>query len=35
MGRTTRAGQVGRCSYNGKAALNQFDLIFPGRLDRA
>ena len=35
MGRTTRAGQGGRSSYNWKAALNQFDLIFPGRLDRA
>lgn len=35
MGRTHRAGQGGRSSYNWKAALNQFDLIFPGRLDRA
>jgi putative transposase len=35
MGRTTRAGQGGRSSYNWKAALNQFDLMFPGRLDRA
>jgi putative transposase len=34
MGRTSRAGQGGRSSYNWKAALNQFDLIFPGRLDR-
>jgi putative transposase len=35
MGRTTRAGQGGRSSYNWKAALNQFDVMFPGRLDRA
>ena len=35
MGRTHRAGQGGRSSYNWKAALNQFDLMFPGRLDRA
>jgi putative transposase len=35
MGRTNRAGQGGRSSYNWKAALNQFDLMFPGRLDRA
>ena len=35
MGRTTRAGQGGRSSYNWKAALNQFDLMFAGRLDRA
>src|SRR3954463_656517 len=35
MGRTNRAGQGGRSNYNWKAALNQFDLIFPGRLDRA
>src|SRR5215213_1007775 len=35
MGRTTRAGQGGRSSYNWKAALNQFDLMFPGRLDQA
>jgi putative transposase len=35
MGRTSRAGQGGRSSYNWKAALNQFDIIFPGRLDRA
>jgi putative transposase len=34
MGRTHRAGQGGRSSYNWKAALNQFDLMFPGRLDR-
>jgi putative transposase len=24
-----------RSNYNWKAALNQFDLILPGRLDRA
>jgi putative transposase len=35
MGRTNRAGQGGRTSYNWKAALNQFDVMFPGRLDRA
>ena len=35
MGRTSRAGQGGRSSYNWKVALNQFDLMFPGRLDRA
>jgi hypothetical protein len=29
MGRTSRAGQGGRSSYNWKAALNQFDIIFP------
>jgi putative transposase len=33
MGRTTRAGQGGRSSYNWKVAINQFDLMFPGRLD--
>jgi len=35
MGRTTRAGQGGRSSYNWKHAINQFDLMFPGRLDNA
>ena len=29
MGRTCRAGQGGRSSYNWKAALNQFDVMFP------
>lgn len=35
MGRTTRAGRGGRSNYNWKIALNQFDLMFPGRLDNA
>ena len=35
MGRTTRTGQGGRSNYNWQAAPNQFDLMFPGRLDRA
>ena len=35
MGRTTRAGQGGRSSYNWKLAINQFDVMFPGRLDNA
>ena len=35
MGRTTRAGRGGRSNYNWKIALNQFDVMFPGRLDNA
>jgi putative transposase len=35
MGRTTRAGRGGRSNYNWKIAINQFDLMFPGRLDNA
>jgi putative transposase len=35
MGRTNRAGQGGRSNYNWKIALNQFDVMFPGRLDNA
>jgi putative transposase len=35
MGRTNRAGQGGRSNYNWKVALNQFDVMFPGRLDNA
>lgn len=35
MGRTTRAGRGGRSNYNWKIALNQFDIMFPGRLDNA
>jgi putative transposase len=35
MGRTTRAGRGGRSNYNWKIAMNQFDLMFPGRLDNA
>jgi hypothetical protein len=33
-GRFTRA-RGGRSNYNWKIALNQFDIMFPGRLDRA
>src|SRR5215210_5437261 len=32
IGRTTRAGRGGRSNYNWKIALNQFDVMFPGRL---
>lgn len=32
MGRT-RAGRGGRSNYNCKIAMNQFDVMFPGRLD--
>src|SRR3712207_360473 len=35
LGRTSRKGQGGRTPYAWKTALNQFDLMFPGRLDRA
>ena len=38
MGRTDirgREGRGGRSNYNWKLALNQFDVMFPGRLDRA
>ena len=30
----TKPGSHGRANYNWKIALNQFDLMFPGRLDR-
>jgi len=35
LGRTDIRGRGGRSNYNWKAALNQFDIMFPGRLDRA
>lgn len=36
MGRTTTTdGRGGRAAYSWKVALNQFDVMFPGRLDRA
>jgi putative transposase len=35
LGRTHRKGQGGRSPYAWKTALNQFDIMFPGRLDRA
>lgn len=35
LGRTTRAGRGGRSNYNWKVAMNQFDVMFPGRLDHA
>lgn len=35
MGRTTRAGRGGRSNYNWKIAMNQFDVMFPGRLDNS
>jgi putative transposase len=36
MGRTTRGpGHAGRPGYVWKTALNQFDIMFPGRLDLA
>lgn len=38
LGRTDirgREGRTGRANYNWKIALNQFDIMFPGRLDRA
>jgi len=35
LGRTARKGQGGRSPYAWKTALNQFDIMFPGRLDRA
>lgn len=35
LGRSrTKPGSHGRAAYNWKIALNQFDLMFPGRLDR-
>jgi putative transposase len=34
-GSTTTAHGSGRASYSWKIALNQFDIMFPGRLDRA
>ena len=35
LGRTTtKTGQHGRSGFNWKIALNQFDIMFPGRLDR-
>ncbi|MFF5176394.1 IS256 family transposase, partial [Micromonospora sp. NPDC000089] len=35
IGRTARAGRGGRSTYNWKIAMNQFDIMFPGRLDKA
>ncbi len=35
MGRTTTRATAGRGSGAWKTALNQFDIMFPGRLDRA
>lgn len=35
LGRTSRAGRAGRSNYNWKIAMNQFDVMFPGRLDNA
>jgi putative transposase len=35
LGRTSRAGRGGRSNYNWKIAMNQFDVMFPGRLDNA
>ncbi len=35
LGRTDTRGRGGRATYNWKIALNQFDIMFPGRLDRA
>ena len=35
LGRTDIRGRGGRSNYNWKMALNQFDIMFPGRLDRA
>ena len=35
MGRTGRAGRSGHPSHNWKVAMNQFDVMFPGRLDDA
>jgi len=34
LGRTQRNSQGGRSPYSWKTALNQFDIMFPGRLDR-
>ncbi|NBE85463.1 IS256 family transposase [Micromonospora sp. NEAU-HG-1] len=35
IGRTARASRGGRSTYNWKIAMNQFDIMFPGRLDKA
>jgi len=35
MGRTDIRGRGGRSNVNWKLALNQFDIMFPGRLDQA
>ena len=35
LGRTSRKGKGGRSPYAWKTALNQFDIMFPGRLDLA
>jgi len=35
LGRTDIRGRGGRSNYNWKVALNQFDIMFPGRLDQA
>jgi len=35
LGRTDIRGRGGRSNYNWKMALNQFDIMFPGRLDQA
>ncbi|MFD0782342.1 IS256 family transposase [Micromonospora azadirachtae] len=35
IGRTARAARGGRSTYNWKIAMNQFDIMFPGRLDKA
>ena len=34
LGRTDIQGRGGRSNYNWKLALNQFDIMFPGRLDQ-
>jgi putative transposase len=34
LGRTDIRGRGGRSNYNWKMALNQFDIMFPGRLDQ-
>ena len=33
LGRTGTHGRGGRVPYNWKVALNQFDVMFPARLD--
>jgi putative transposase len=33
MGRTTQRSNAGRGNVAWKTALNQFDIMFPGRLD--
>jgi putative transposase len=35
LGRTDTKGRGGRANLNWKIALNQFDIMFPGRLDQA